>query len=153
MKIRIDIDENMDEPADEPIVTIRCRTVDDRVVRLQKAMTGALADDVRIRLTRDGREYYLPPEDILFFESEGGRTYAHTGGEVFESKLRLYELEGLLPQSFIRISKSAIAGTDKIYSIDKNPVGPSTIQFRNSHKKLSVSRQYFKILHDKLNRE
>jgi DNA-binding LytR/AlgR family response regulator len=149
MKIRIDIDEN----ADEPIVTIRCRAIDDEVVRLQKAMTDVQPEGARIRLTKDGREYYLPPKDILFFESAGGRTYAHTEREVFESKLRLYELEELLPHSFIRISKSAIAGTDKIYSIDKNPVGPSTIQFRNSHKKLSVSRQFFRILHDKLNKE
>jgi DNA-binding LytR/AlgR family response regulator len=149
MKIRIDIDENTDELE----VSIRCRAIDERVARLQKAMTDALADDARIRLTQGGREYYLPPEDILFFESANGRTFAHTEGEVFEAKLRLYELEELLPHSFVRVSKSAIVGTDKIYSIDKNPVGPSTVQFRSSHKKLSVSRQYFKILHDKLNSE
>ncbi|MDR0875735.1 MAG: LytTR family transcriptional regulator, partial [Clostridiales Family XIII bacterium] len=92
-------------------------------------------------------------EEILFFETEGKKIYAHTRDEVFEAKLRLYELEELLPRSFLRVSKSAIVGTKAIYAIDKNPVGPSTIHFRGSHKKLSVSRQYFKILHDRLNRE
>ncbi|GHU63801.1 DNA-binding protein [Clostridia bacterium] len=149
MKIRIDIDEK----AEELEVTIRCRKVDAEVEKLQSAVIRALTDDDRIRLTQGDMEYYMVPEDILFFETEGKKIYAHTKDEVFEAKLRLYELEELLPRSFLRISKSAIVGTKQIYAIDKNPVGPSTVHFRGSHKQLSVSRQYFRILQDRLNRK
>ena len=149
MKIRIDIDNK----ADELEVIIRCQKVDDEVARLHSAMLNALVDDSRLRLAQGDMDYYIEPEEILFFETEGKHIYAHTKDEVFEAKMRLYELEELLPRSFLRISKSAIVGTGAIYAIDKNPVGPSTIHFRDSHKKLSVSRQYFKILRDKLNKE
>ena len=149
MKIRIDIDNK----AEELEVTIRCNKVDEEVAKLQNAMLRALSDDTRLKLMKGEMDCYIEPEDILFFETEGKRIYAHTKDEVFESGLRLYELEETLPRSFLRISKSAIVGTKAIYAIDKNPVGPSTIHFRGSHKKLSVSRQYFKILQDKLNRE
>ncbi|MCL2493067.1 MAG: LytTR family transcriptional regulator [Clostridiales bacterium] len=148
MKIRIEIDPK----ADEPEVTITCREIDETIAGLQRAVAQAGgADAGRLRLMKEGREYYLPPADVLFFESVGGRTYAHTEAEVFEARLRLYELEELLPRSFIRVSKSAILGTTKIYSIEKNPVGPSIVQFRDTHKQLSVSRQYFRLLQDKLN--
>ena len=149
MKIRIDIDNKVEETE----VIIRCRKVDDEVAKLQIAMLRALADGSRLRLTQGDREFYIDAEDILFFETEGKHIFAHTKDEVFEAGVRLYELEELLPRSFLRISKSAIVGTESIYAIDKNPVGPSTIHFRDSHKKLSVSRQYFKILRDKLNSE
>jgi DNA-binding LytR/AlgR family response regulator len=148
MKIRIEIDER----ADEPEVTVRCRAVDEKIARLQRAITAVTGEASALRLTKDGGEYFLPPEDVLFFEASGGRTYAHTESEVFESRLRLYELEELLPHSFLRVSKSAIVGTSRIYSIEKNPVGPSAVRFRGTHKQIFVSRQYFKLLHDKLTR-
>jgi DNA-binding LytR/AlgR family response regulator len=148
MKIRIDIDPKTEETE----VTIKCREIDGTIAGIQRAVAQAGGVDAgRLRLMKEGREYYLPPDDVLFFESVGGRAYAHTETEVFEARLRLYELEELLPRSFIRVSKSAILGTMKIYSIEKNPVGPSTVQFRGTHKQLSVSRQYFKLLQDRLN--
>ncbi|MDR3072469.1 MAG: LytTR family transcriptional regulator [Clostridiales Family XIII bacterium] len=147
MKIRIDIDDTVNETE----VTIRCKTIDAKVAQMQKMLSDADATNAKIRLTKAGREYYLMPEDILFFEAQDGHTWAHTTHDAFESKLRLYELEALLPHSFLRVSKSAIVGTEHIYAIEKNPFGPSTVEFRDSHKKISVSRQYFRILYDKLN--
>ncbi|MDR1815130.1 MAG: LytTR family transcriptional regulator [Clostridiales Family XIII bacterium] len=148
MKIRIEIDEK----ADETEVTIRCREVDEQVQRLQRTIAAAHGGEgaARIRLQKGGKEYYLPPQDILFFESANGRTWAHTETEVFETRLRLYELEDMLPHSFLRVSKSAIIGTAKIYPIERNPVGPSVVQFRGTHKQISVSRQYYRLLQDKM---
>ncbi|MDR1796070.1 MAG: LytTR family transcriptional regulator [Clostridiales Family XIII bacterium] len=147
MKIRIEIDEK----ADEAELTIRCREVDEKVARIQRAAQAAAGEGAgRLRLMKGGTEYYLQPADVLFFESANGRTFAHTETEVFETRLRLYELEELLPHSFLRVSKSAILGTGKIYSIDRNPVGPSLVRFRGTHKQISVSRQYFKLLQDKM---
>jgi DNA-binding LytR/AlgR family response regulator len=147
MKIRIDIDEN----AKEPEVVIRCRALDDELVRIQTALVKASSESLRLHAARAGEEYYLAPEDVLFFESESGRTWAHTADAAFEVKMRLYELEEVLPHSFIRVSKSAIVGVTHIYSIARNLTGPSVVSFRGSHKKLSASRQYFKVLQDKLN--
>ena len=97
MKIRIDIDNKVDELE----VIIRCRRVDDEVAKLQNALLSALADDSRLKLTKGDMDYYIEPQDILFFETEGKRIYAHTKDEVFEAGMRLYELEELLPRSFL----------------------------------------------------
>jgi DNA-binding LytR/AlgR family response regulator len=134
-------------------VVIRAPSVDDGTLDVQNAVLKALSgisERAKLRLTKGEKDFYLPMTEILFFESDGGKTFAHTAGDVFSVKMRLYELEEILPASFIRVSKSAIIGVSEILSIEKNPVGPSMVQFRGSHKKLSVSRQYYKILQDKL---
>jgi DNA-binding LytR/AlgR family response regulator len=146
MKIRIDIDRD----ADEPEVVIRCRHADEEVLRVQRAVLEALPSGARLKAVKGGEDYYLTPDDVLFFESEGGRTWAHTRGDVFEVRLRLYELEGALPRGFIRVSKSAIVGVTHIYSVARNITGPSVISFRDSHKRISASRQYYGLLRDKL---
>ncbi|MDR1496653.1 MAG: LytTR family transcriptional regulator [Clostridiales Family XIII bacterium] len=146
MKIRIDIDHD----ANEPEVIIRCRRADEDVLRVQKAVLDALPSGLRLKAARDGKDYYLTPEDVLFFESEGGRTWAHTRDEVFEVRLRLYELEDLLPHGFVRVSKSAIVCVAHIYSVARNITGPSVVSFRGSHKRISASRQYYGLLRDKL---
>lgn len=89
-------------------------------------------------------------EDILFFETDGGMIYAHTVDDVFQTKYKLYELEELLPRTFLRISKSAIVNTDKIYSIHRNLTASSLIAFQHTHKEIYVSRSYYKLLKSKL---
>jgi hypothetical protein len=37
-----------------------------------------------------------------------------------------------------------------IYSIARNITGPSVVSFRDSHKRVTVSRQYYSLLRDKL---
>jgi DNA-binding LytR/AlgR family response regulator len=146
MKIKIDIDHG----AAEIEVVIKCSEVTDEVVKLQNAVLSALADDSKLQFTKNGKEYYLTANHILFFEATGGKTYAHTAVDVYETKLKLYELESILPHNFVRVSKSAIICTDRILSIAKNITGPSVVEFSGSHKKISVSRQYFNILRDRL---
>ncbi|MDR2609919.1 MAG: LytTR family transcriptional regulator [Clostridiales Family XIII bacterium] len=148
MKLRIETDEN----AEETEVVIRCREIDSEVAGIQNAVLTRAAGGAKIRLSKGGEDFFLRPDEILFFESEGGRTRAHTAGEVFETKLRLYELEEALPRGFLRVSKSAILNTGRIYSIAKNLTGPSIVSFRGSHKQISVSRQYFSLLSDRLER-
>jgi DNA-binding LytR/AlgR family response regulator len=147
MKIRIETDNSIMEPE----IIIRCGEIDSEVVKAQRALLEAISAESRLQLEKDGKEFYLFPEEILFFEASAGKTWAHTTDEVFEAKLRLYELEAILPHSFIRISKSAIVGCSEIYSVEKNITGPSVVRFRGSHKQISASRQYFRILQDRLN--
>lgn len=146
MKIRI----NIDEGADEPEIVISCNRLDADIAMIQAALAEALARSSKLALIRDDREYYLPPDEILFFETVDSKTYAHTADETFLVKLKLYELEEILPVSHRRISKSAIVGTRHIYSITRNLTGPSLIRFRDSHKQISVSRSYYKQLINKL---
>ena len=64
----------------------------------------------------------------------------------FEAKYKLYELEEKLPSYFLRISKSTILNTRKVYSITKNLAGASKIEFQDTYKTVYCSRNYYKAL-------
>lgn len=68
-----------------------------------------------------------------------------------ETKQRLYELEEILPNQFLRVSKSTIANVSEIYSLQKSNLSTtSCAAFRNSHKQIFVSRHYSRVLKEKL---
>ena len=68
-----------------------------------------------------------------------------------DAKYKLYELEDLLPNNFIRVSKSAIVNVSHIFSIDRNVTSSSCIKFNGTYKNVYVSRRYYKDLKNKLN--
>ena len=75
---------------------------------------------------------------------------AHTAKEVFETRSKLYELEEVLPASFMRVAKSTILNVNHVYSITRNLTASSEVEFKNTHKKVYVSRNYYKALIAKL---
>ena len=94
-------------------------------------------------------EYLLTLGEILFLETADSFVAVHTAKDIFETKQKLYELEELLPGSFMRVSKSTIINTAKIRSISKNITGASAVEFAGSIKKAYVSRNYIKALKEK----
>ncbi len=97
------------------------------------------------------REVLVKIQDIIFFETDQDIVYAHTTKELFETRLRLYELEEILPSYFMRISKSGIVNLRKIESIEKSLASSRTIHISDSHKVIYVSRKYYPVLKSKLN--
>lgn len=146
MKIKIEIDDSLDE--DE--VLIRCRALTDEVAGIQRAVSGASGASRKFVFYKGNTEYYLTLDDILFFETDGDGINAHTQSDIYRTKYRLYELEGLLPADFMRISKSAIVNTNRIYSISRNLTASSVVAFAGTHKQVYVSRYYYKPLINKL---
>jgi len=146
MKIRIDIDENLN---DEEVV-IKCRYMDSEIQALQQSIASAAMHRDRFAVCRKDREYYLRLEDILFFETEGIHINVHTGKDMYETDLRLYELEELLPGHFMRVSKSAIVNVNHIYSVSRNLASSSILEFYGTSKQIYVSRHYYRPLKNKL---
>ncbi|QIK70558.1 LytTR family transcriptional regulator [Erysipelothrix sp. HDW6C] len=97
-----------------------------------------------------GNEHAIDLNRILFFETEVDNVYAHTQQKSYRTKYRLYELEALLPNNFMRISKSTIVNTQHIASIERNLTSSRCIQFFDTHKVSYVSRMYFSLLKKKL---
>jgi len=133
----------------EDEVIIRCGRVDDTIQKLQQHILDLTAP--RLVFYKDAQEYYLPLEDILFFETDGEQVYAHTKSDAFKVRHRLYELEEMLPRSFLRAAKGTIVNTQHIYSINRNLTSSSKISFNGTHKHIYVSRHYYKSLKDKMN--
>ena len=93
---------------------------------------------------------FCPAEQIVFFETENKQVFAHTKTDMYETEYKLYELEELLSKDFMRVSKSTIVNLKHIFSITKNIASSSVVEFRDSHKRVYVSRNYYKALIEQL---
>ena len=145
MKLRIEL---TDGSAEDEVV-VRCSRVDGNVQKIQEFISNLSAP--KMTFYKDSQEFYLPLEDIIFFETEGEQVFAHTPGNAFKVKHRLYELEELLPGIFVRAAKGTIVNINQIYAIDRNLTSSSKVSFNGTHKHIYISRHYFKPLKEKMN--
>ena len=130
---------------------IRCQRVDEAILKLQQDISETEPEKNCIALQDMGTSYFVPLDEILFFETEGTIVQVHTRDEIYETKQRLYELEEILPNQFLRVSKSTIANVSEIYSLQKSNLSTtSCAAFRNAHKQIFVSRHYSRVLKEKL---
>jgi len=139
VKIRIEIVDDLLENE----VIIRCPRVDETIQEIHYYLLEQSLFKSKITFYKKNQEFYFPVEDVLFFETEGELIYAHTTNDSYIVKYRLYELENILHQHFVRVAKSAIVNIRQIYSIDRNLTTSSLISFINSHKSIYVSRSYY----------
>ncbi|HAR86745.1 MAG TPA: histidine kinase, partial [Clostridium sp.] len=92
----------------------------------------------------------LDTNEIFYFESVDKKTFIYMDKEVFQTHLRLYELEERLKNTdFFRASKSTIINLRKVKNIVPMFGGRIEILLDNDEK-LVVSRQYVPILKNKL---
>ena len=144
MKVRIELDPQMDEPE----MIIRAPRLTEDVARLQQLILEQKMTP--LTFYKDRSEYFVDVSEILFFETDGEKIYGHTREEAYEVRQKLYELEELLPIAFCRISKSTIVNTKQIYAIEKSFSGTSTVNFYQTHKQVHVSRHYYQLLKERL---
>ncbi len=146
MKITMEIDDGIEE--DE--VIIRCRSLNDEIVSLQRRISEAVNEKMQLHVTKGEKEYFITLEDIVFLETADQVVAVHTVDQIYATKQKLYELEELLPGSFMRVSKSTIINMSVIRSIHKNITGASEVEFQGTMKKAYVSRMYIKALMSKI---
>lgn len=146
MKISIELDKTQSENE----IIIRCHSLNEEIQKLQTAISDIAMDARKFICYQNETEYYLPLDDILFFETEAGHIRAHTKDQFYLAKQKLYELEETLPGTFMRVSKSTILNTNHIFSITKNLAASSVVEFVGTHKQVYVSRYYYKPLKFKL---
>ncbi len=146
MKIQLEVDANVKGCE----VTIRCAEINEEVQKLQQVIASFAANKKQMVFYQKEKEYYFPVEQVLFFETESNSISAHTRHEVFQVKYKLYELEELLPAYFMRVSKSTILNTKEVYSVTRSLTASSVLEFKNTHKTVYVSRNYYKSLKYKL---
>ena len=144
MKVRIELDPQMDEPE----MIIRAPRLTEEVARLQQLILEQ--NMTPLTFYKDRSEYFVDVSEILFFETDGEKIYGHTREEAYEVRQKLYELEEILPIAFCRISKSTIVNAKQIYSIEKSFSGTSTVNFYQTHKQVHVSRHYYQLLKERL---
>lgn len=143
MKIIIDEGEQYDQTE----VIIHCKKCDEEVLlllsklKLQEQKIIGMQGEVAI---------VIEPKEIFYFESVDKKTFIYTQSQVYESPLKLYEIERLLKiYGFFRATKSTIVNINKIQSIKPKYNSVLLLEMENGEK-LTVSRQYAPILKQRL---
>lgn len=134
----------------ETEIIIHCKEVTPEILRLKELICEYSTSMGSIAFYKDGTEVFLPISTVLFFETTPKGITAHTCKDMYKVKNKLYELENILPNTFLRISKSAILNILHIESIDTAITSSRCVCFKNTHKQIYVSRSYYKALKNKL---
>jgi DNA-binding LytR/AlgR family response regulator len=138
--MRVRIEQIKDDAAEE--VIIRCRKISPGVEAMARQFQQMDLPRTYPSFFKGDEQYYLSLKEIMFFEADAERVFAHTANDSFETKMRLYELEETLPGYFVRISRSAIINILNVQSIQKGITRINLISFRQSHKAIYCSRLY-----------
>lgn len=111
MKITIDQDEKYKDIE----IHICCNAIDEKI---EKLITQIRTSVFFIIGKKDNRSFQIQIEDIFYIESIDNKTFIYIGNEVYESNLKLYELEiKFKDTNFMQISKSCILNIDKLSSV------------------------------------
>ncbi len=138
---------NQDPSYTETEVIIHCSQADEEILRLmamlrvyQKKLVGIL----------DGERHLLDVKDILYIDTADKRTFLYTEHTVYQSALRLYELEeALRGLDFLRVGRSTILNFRRIRSI-RPELGRRLLVTMDNGEQVWVSRQYSGELNEKL---
>jgi len=124
-----------------------------KVVKITEDIQNAidiLNNDCRVIPVISGGENYMCRTDkIYYIESVDKRTYVYTKESCYETKYRLYELEELLNNNFLRTAKALIINIRKIKSVKAEINGRMRAQLLNGESVL-IARSYVKDLKERL---
>ncbi|AIF50745.1 LytTR family DNA-binding domain-containing protein [Pelosinus sp. UFO1] len=145
VKIKITI-ENIPDGI-EPEIIIRCNEVDDSLLQLIDSIKSASKKLVGIT---DLQLHIINPKDVFYFESVDNKVFIYCQEKVFESRLKLYEIEKAYENwDFFRASKSTILNITKIDSIRPVFYGKFEALLQNGER-VVISRQYVPVFRKKL---
>ena len=117
--------------------------------RIGEAIERLLADEACELIGYTGEEAVrLRAEDIVCFTSEGGRVYARDRERIYTVRLRLYRIESLLSEDFIRINQSCIANVRQIERFAVSFSGALQVRFWGGYRDY-VSRRNLKAVKER----
>ena len=126
-------------PDEEDEIIVKCRFPDNDITQLLNHLKSGTS---KMNFLKDSKIVLIEKKDILFFESVEHKVFAYTQEDVFETKLKLYELEQTLPpKSFFRANKAVIVNINKIKSLSPAFSGRFEALLKNDYKVI-ISRSY-----------
>ena len=98
----------------------------------------------------NGEIYFLDYKDVIYFDTTDRKTFIYTADKIYETSLKLYQLEEMLKgTSFMRSSKNMVLNIKKISSIGHTFRGKMIATLENGEK-AEISRNYLPLLKEKL---
>ncbi|MDE7002156.1 MAG: LytTR family transcriptional regulator DNA-binding domain-containing protein [Lachnospiraceae bacterium] len=132
---------------EEDEIIVRCRHMDQQLLKLIYAIK---AGRERITALQNGDYFQVAPDEIYYFEAVDSKVFLYLEKEVYETKLKLYELEEIFRNTdFFRASKSCIVNLSKVKRLSPAFNGRFEALMRNGERVI-ISRQYVPVLKQKL---
>ena len=143
MKITI----NVEPSAAETSLLVTCKELTPQVEKLLAAIRIL---DKQIIANKGDSVCLIDLADIFYIEALERKTFIYTDKEVFDSEMKLYELEAALAQyNFVRVSKNTICSLSKIKSLKSEVDRKIKITMENGYQ-IIASRMYADELRKKL---
>ncbi len=143
MKINIRTDNDVKDTE----INITCNRLTPEIERLVSLIRVM---DMQLTGEKNGHIHILDAGSILYMDTVDKKTFFYTKTEVYESALRLYELEQQLSGTeFFRANKSSIVNFAQIKALKSDLDGRILLTMSNNEK-LYVSRQYAPLVKKKL---
>lgn len=143
MEIRIEQDAALAETQ----VIVRCAALGPQELEL---LAGLRVYQARLTGEKDGETHILPAGEVLYADTADRKTFLYTANGVYETPLRLYELEQKLAgQGFLRAGKNLVVNFEAIRSL-RPDFGGRLIATLSNGERVGVSRQYVAAFKQKL---
>ena len=123
----------------DPEIIVKCNEIDDV---LQDIISYIGIADKKMIGEVDGELFFIPLNNILYFESVDKVVYIYTDKQVYRSSAKLYVLEEQLADTyFSRVSKTTILNLKKLNSV-RSAKNAKLEGLLINKEKILISRQY-----------
>lgn len=135
MKCQTIIDEKREE---EVLIYAQKRSsLVDEIERLVES------NNLTIKGTKDDEIIIINPLDVTCFISQNNKVFALIGEEQYKIKERLYQLEEMMDENYIKINQSCLANIKRIARFSSSLGGAIMVLFDNGYKDY-ISRRELK---------
>ena len=135
--VRISI--NVDDKIETTEIMISCKRLTPEIERIIATLRIL---DQQLTVHKLDEMYIIDTSKVLYMEAVDRKTFVYTKNEVYESTLKLYELEERLESlGFLRVSKSCILQLKWIKSLRADFDRKIRVTMENEEQ-IIVSRQY-----------
>ena len=128
-------------------IIIKCPKDTEEIRRIEALLHGCKQ---RISCTKNGKVHLIDRHEVIYFESVDRCCFLYTADNVYETSMKLYEIEEIFAEKgFLRSSKSQIINMLKIESLCPDFGGRIEAIMENGYQ-IIVSRQYAKQLKERM---
>ena len=127
------------DPPQEEEILVQCYEITEDVLSVVEKLKS---DETMLLASRDGEVFRVPAKEIYYVESVDNKTFIYLKKSVFDTKLKLYEIEEQCRGTkLFRCSKSMIVNIAKIRSVSSSVNGRLEAKLLNGEV-VVISRQY-----------
>lgn len=135
MRILIEVDEAYPDIE----IKVGCRHL---TPEIEKMMAILRMFDMQLTVRKENSTYFLDLSKVLYIEAVERNTFVYTDEGVYESEMKLYELEQQLEEcNFFRASKSCLMNLKMIASLKADINRKIRVTMKNGEQ-IMVSRMY-----------